>query len=209
MGLRASRPLLTGAGGAAVAAGVTWLLDSHHGRARRAALRDRGARALALARARFGREEALSDELIADRVRARLLQLGVAAKPGVRVEVTAKDGRVALRGAVPAAVHGRVVRHVAHIGGVREVVDLLEVATELPGSADEEPWAAEGWPPPVRAFAAAAGLAAVTWAGVARTPLAIAGATLGLGFVARSAANRPLLGLLPSASRGALSLFPQ
>jgi hypothetical protein len=47
----------------------------------------------------------------------------------------------------------------------------------------------------------------VTWAGLARTPLAVAGAAVGLGLVARSAANRPLLGLLPSASRGALSRF--
>jgi hypothetical protein len=194
MGLRTRRPLFTGAGGAAVAAGVTWLLDRHHGAERRAALRDRGARALAGARARL-RREALSDELIADRVRARLPQLGIASGSGVRVEVTARDGRVALRGVVPAAAHARIVRQVARVAGVREVVDLLELATELPGSPSAEPMGG-GWPPPLRAFAAAAGLAAVTWAGVARTPLSAASATLGLCLIARSAANQPLAGLL-------------
>jgi hypothetical protein len=191
MGLRTRRPLFTGAGGAALAAGVTWLLDRHHGAERRAALRDRGARALAGARARL-RREALSDELIADRVRARLPQFGIASGSGVRVEVTARDGRVALRGVVPASAHARIVRQVARVGGVREVVDLLELAT---GSPETEPFGG-GWPPPLRAFAAAAGLAAVTWAGVARTPLAAAGATLGLCLIARSAANQPLVGLL-------------
>lgn len=194
MGLNERRPLFTGAGGAALAAGVIWLLDRHEGAARRAALRQRGSRALSRARARLAGRGALSDELVADRVRARLIHLGLTPSPGSRVEVSSTDRRVALRGTVPAAMHARIVRQVARIRGVREVVDGLELASDLPAPARPPP--AAPWPPPVRAFAAAAGLAAVTWAGAARTWLAYLGAALGLGVLIRSASNRPIPELL-------------
>jgi hypothetical protein len=194
MGLRGRRPLFTGAGGAALAAGVSWLLDPHSGAGRRAALRLRAVRVLSRTRARFAPREVLSDELVADRVRARLVQLGVAARFGGSVEVSSTDRRVALRGAVSAAAHERIVRQVARVAGVREVVDQLELASELVAPAAAPP--TSPWAPPMRAFAAAAGIAAVTWAGVARTRLAFASAALGLGLVARSAANRPLRELL-------------
>ncbi|HYG69518.1 MAG TPA: BON domain-containing protein, partial [Anaeromyxobacteraceae bacterium] len=78
-------------------------------------------------RSAFASDEVVSDELLADRVRARLLRIGVPAGPGGRVEVTSRERRVALRGAVPAGAHARIVGQVARVRGVREVIDLLEL----------------------------------------------------------------------------------
>lgn len=130
-------------GGIALGAGLMYLLDPAHGRRRRALLHDKlvhakrvggeradaGARDLAnrarglAARVRSRlRRAPIDDRRLEERVRARI---GRAVSVPGSIEVRAEGGVVELSGSVLAAECDRLLRAVADVDGVREVVDDL------------------------------------------------------------------------------------
>jgi hypothetical protein len=215
LGLGHRRPrrdghLANAVAGIAAGAGLMYFLDPGRGARRRADVAQRAGRALHdveatveagardlrhraaglahEAKARVA-HEAASDEVLAERVRAKLGR--VTAHPrAVRVEV--KDGRVSLAGPVLAAEHGRVVRSVRLVRGVRGVEDRLqphasaEGVTALQGGGPApgpRPELLQGrWAPGTRLLAGAAGaflaLRALFGRGVGRIPAGVAGAAL-------------------------------
>jgi hypothetical protein len=132
-------------GGLAAGAGLMYALDPQAGRRRRALARDQLTHALHKAEdaldatARdlsqratgmiveagniFGNEDVPDDVLVA-RVREKLGHY--TSHPGA-IEVTASDGRATLSGPILASEAPGVRRAVAHVRGVREVDDRLEV----------------------------------------------------------------------------------
>jgi len=140
--------LLVGAG---AGAGLMYLLDPDQGNRRRALMRDQLVRARHLTedavdatsrdmrnrargvvadlRARLIPED-VSDEVLQERVRARL---GQTIRYARSIETSVADGSVTLRGPVLGADVARVVRRVGQIPGVRAVDNRLEVHAE-PGA---------------------------------------------------------------------------
>lgn len=149
--------------GAAAGAGFMYFLDPQRGAARRADVAQRAGRAIREvegtvdagardlehrargiaheARARF-RGDHPPDEVLAERVRAKLGRL--AAHPAA-IEVACRDGRVELSGPVFEAEHGRVVRGIRLVRGVRGVDDRLEARAGAEGAP-----ALQGARPPAR-----------------------------------------------------------
>ena len=133
------------AGGVGIGLGLMYVLDPVRGKRRRATLRDRTIHALRSTRVTLGkkaqdlgnrarglaaeagaalRREAVTDEVLEQRVRA---QLGRAvSKPG-DVEVLAAEGCVTLRGVVRAGEIERLLRRVSRVRGVRNVESQLNV----------------------------------------------------------------------------------
>jgi hypothetical protein len=136
--------------GAAIGAGLMYLLDPDRGRRRRSLLRDqivsaahrtsdavdatsrdvtnRARGVVAELRGRLAREQ-VSDDVLRERVRARIGSV-VGHAAGLDTRVT--DGRVTLRGPVLRAEVERLMRSVGGVRGVTEVIDELEVH-EVPG----------------------------------------------------------------------------
>jgi osmotically-inducible protein OsmY len=130
--------------GIAAGAGLMYLLDPQLGRRRRGISRDKakhfariGLRAAGTAghhvlnRVR-GRaiqwrshltEELVSDDVLVDRVRARL---GRIIPHSHAIEVHAAEGRVTLRGKVAVADVARLIAEVTKVPGVRDVDDRIE-----------------------------------------------------------------------------------
>jgi len=150
---RQSRSLLVGLGGialgAALGAGLMFLLDPVNGHRRRGALRrlvergggdadggnqvaggvvERSRHLAAAVRARLQRHRADGRTLEA-RVRARLGR--VASNPSA-IAVIAEGSRVTLRGAVPPDELDDVLDEVASVDGVGEVYNLLQVQLAAP-----------------------------------------------------------------------------
>jgi uncharacterized membrane protein len=203
-------------GGIGLGAGVTYLLDPNLGRRRRAYLRDQAVRARHLAsdcmettgrdlrnraigvaaetRARLRREE-VSDEVLAERVRAAMGRL--VSHPHA-IHVLALDGRVTLTGPILAREEDQFLATVSHVRGVRGVENLLvrhQKSGDVPALQGESDrphrygTARANWPPTTRVLAGATG-GALTWYGAARrgaagTALAIGG----LGLLARAVTN--------------------
>ena len=137
--------------GAAIGAGVMYLLDPDGGRRRRAVLRDqlvsaghrtsdavgatsrdvtnRARGVVAELRGRLSREE-VGDDVLRERVRARIGS--VIGRAGA-IETHVSDGRVTLRGPVLSEEVERLLRGVRGVRGVGEVDSQLEVH-ETPGS---------------------------------------------------------------------------
>ena len=138
---------------AAAAAGAlaTYFLDPEQGPKRRAVTRDRLASGLRQAsesgqafaedlRSRTGgfvagarrrlEREPVSDEVLAERVRARIGRN--IAHPG-SIDVSVAQGVVTLRGPILASEVSRILRAVRAVAGVREVLNELEVH-ESPGN---------------------------------------------------------------------------
>lgn len=133
------------AGGVGIGLGLMYVLDPERGKRRRAMLRDRTTHALRSTRVTLGKKaqdmgnrarglaaeartalhrEAVSDEVLEQRVRA---QLGRAVlKPG-DVEVIAAEGCVTLRGVVCAGEVERLLRRVSRVRGVRSLESQLNV----------------------------------------------------------------------------------
>jgi osmotically-inducible protein OsmY len=124
-------------------AGLMYLLDPATGRRRRAMIRDKfvrvghvaGRKAGATARdlgnrlrgaaARTrGKSKPLSDDVLAERIRARLGRL--LTDPGA-VEVSVERGEVELLGTLPALEAERLVSAVKRLRGVRNVQNHLEI----------------------------------------------------------------------------------
>jgi hypothetical protein len=130
--------------GVAAGAGLMYFLDPGRGARRRADVAQRAGRVLHdveasveagardlrhragglahEARARVSKEAA-PDEVLVERVRAKLGRVTTHARA---VDVAAQGGRVTLSGPVFAAEHGRVLRSVRLVRGVRSVEDRLE-----------------------------------------------------------------------------------
>ena len=135
-------------GGLGLGAGLMFLLDPDRGRRRRALVRDKAvaanrrladrtaatledasnrARGIAAEARRLWRAEKVADDVLSERVRARLGQ--VCARPrDVVVEV--HDGRVVLRGAVADDEYDRVLRRVRWTPGVTAIEHDLTVRAE-------------------------------------------------------------------------------
>jgi hypothetical protein len=174
--------------GAALGAGLVYLLDADRGRRRRALLRDKLVRAanvtydavdtttrdmanrsrgiVAVTRSRF-RNEPVSDAVLTERVRSKLGRW--TSHPGA-IELEARDGHVTLRGPVLTHEVPALLAAVGAVRGVESVADQLE----LHDTADSVP-ALQGegtipgssldllqrtWAPATQALVAAAGLAA-------------------------------------------------
>lgn len=147
-------------GGVGVGAGLMYVLDPARGRRRRAMLQDHTTHFVRTARIKldkkaryFGkrvrglfaeaggalRRDAVTDEVLAERVRA---QLGHAVSRPRDVEVLADEGRVTLRGVVRLKDTERLLRRVARVRGVRGVECQLNVkgrreSCELEGASVE------------------------------------------------------------------------
>lgn len=168
------------------------------------------------ARARVS-EEAAPDEVLAERVRAKLGRLTSHARA---VDVSVRSGRVTLSGPVFAAEHARVIRGVRLVRGVRSVDDRLaphetaEGVSALQGGGPSpgprpEPLQ-RTWAPGTRLLAASIGAflaaRALVGRGGGRIPAGIAGAALlgkvmgGSGTVRREA-RRVARDLSAAASR--------
>lgn len=134
--------------GLTLGAGMMYLLDPERGRRRRALLRDRvvhgaheleglgdaaGGRARDLRNRALGavhetrarlRAEVVDDPVLEARVRSELGRR--ASSPGL-VEVFADHGRIVLSGEVPAGELERILRGVAAVRGVHDLVNRLRV----------------------------------------------------------------------------------
>lgn len=151
--------------------------------------------------------EPVSDEVLAERVRARLGRVSM--HPG-SIDVTVDGGSVTLTGPVLKREAGRVVRAAAAVTGIHSVIDRLEVherADNIPGLQGGQPRQQridilrENWAPGTRMLAAGGGaLAALS--SLARPSLAspvLLGA--GLALIARAVTNTSLRRLLGRAGR--------
>jgi uncharacterized membrane protein len=212
--------------GVAVGAAVMYLADPRMGRRRRAmvldgmqglandlrdgldeALRDAGNRLTGVAaelRAMFT-EQAISEAQLVERVRSRL---GRHASHPSSIEVSAAGGQVTLRGPVRADERDGILRGVAAVRGVTEVVNRLEphaAGADIPGlqggtgrTGERADLMQERWAPATRLVAGVIGGSLLAH-GLHRptVPNLIAG-TLGFGLLARAASNletRRLLGV--------------
>jgi len=139
--LRAGRALLTGLG---LGAGLMYFMDPERGRRRRALVRDkvthatractgtmsatcadlahRSAGLFARAR-RIGRRDPVDDEVLVERVRAKLGRL--VSYPHA-INVKASDGCVHLRGVILESEVPGLVRTISRVSGVRDVVNALD-----------------------------------------------------------------------------------
>jgi uncharacterized membrane protein len=206
--------------GVGVGAGLAYFLDPDRGARRRARLRDTLAHASTRTRRAIGTtsrdalhrtygtaaairsgltQAPVTDEVVVERVRAKLGRL--VSHPHA-VGVMASDGVVRLRGPILKKEAERLIHAVHRIHGVREVIDQLERrerAGQVPSlqggrapRGDRIDVLQEHWAPATRCMLGTAGVALAV-AGAARrdVPGAIA-AVLGVGLMARAAANVPL-----------------
>jgi uncharacterized membrane protein len=210
-------------------------LDPVHGRHRRAMASDQAVRAahavgdavsvtardarhrtrgvVAGLRAAWQGDDTPDDTILAERVRAKL---GGATGHSRAIEVEAAGGRVTVRGPVLAEEVPSLLRRVARVRGVREVIDHLQIHLE-PGDVPGLQGAARGggpgrfelwqehWSPTARLLAGATGAAAAVF-GLRHGGVAGAvGATAGAVVLARSLTDlslRRLVGI--GADRGAM-----
>jgi hypothetical protein len=149
---RDSNPLISFLAGAAIGAGLMFLLDPDRGNRRRALARDQvlsagrragdqlGARArhlgnrarglAASARARFQADEA-DDEVVEERVRAELGR--VVSHPGP-LAVAVEHGVVTLSGPLLASEREQLIGAVRGVRGVKDVEDRLEIHESAAGA---------------------------------------------------------------------------
>lgn len=212
-------------GGVTAGIGLMYFLDPDQGRRRRALVKDqmvhaahktgdamdatsrdianRAKGAVAELRGRFQNEE-VSDEILRDRVRARV---GAVVGHASSIEVDVRDGRVILRGPVLAHEVDRLLRRVGAVRGAKDVESHLEVHAEpgnVPGlqGAARAPRGGEvldlmqrNWSPSTRYFTGLIGAGFAVW-GVRRFDgPGIALATFGLGLLSRAVANVPITSL--------------
>jgi len=210
--------------GLALGATSAFLLDPQQGRRRRALLRDKvtttvnqgreftdaatkdlryRAQAIA-ARARSWRGGAASDEILIERVRAKLGRY--CSHPGA-IEVTAQDGRILLTGDVLGSEQQSVYDAVCSVRGVEHVQNNLTAHESAQGvsslqggvvpAGERFDLAQDSWSPGVRLLAGGAGALLVLYA-LSRGGLGSIGAlAAGAALVSRASANRPLAGMLP------------
>jgi uncharacterized membrane protein len=140
------------------------------------------------------RHEAVTDDVLVQRVRARM---GRAVSHPHAVEVSAKDARVTLRGPVLAGDVKHLLSAVELTPGVRAVVDELEVHTRdeaVPALQGERPHPgrAATWSPLARVAAGALGVGLVGWGTARRDRAGALLAATGAALLVRDFADRPL-----------------
>jgi len=158
-----------------------------------------------------GRGAKVDDEVIVERVRARLGR--ICSHPGA-IEVKVEDGCVELKGPVLAPEREQVLHGVATVRGVEAIDDDLEpheaagAHPALQGGARSQgtrpELLQEHWSPTARVLAGIAGVGLAGWSAARRSTL---GAGAGLALLARSVTNlstRRLLGV--GAGRRAIDL---
>jgi uncharacterized membrane protein len=211
-----TRSLLAGAG---VGAGLTYLLDPDRGARRRARIRDTVTHSAKVTRHALSavsrdmlhrtygtaaslrspfRHDHIDDQLVVDRVRAKLGRL--VSHPHA-VEVLATDAVVTLRGPILEREADHLVRAVRHIDGVHGVIDELErheTAGRIPALQGGRPPAVSRfdafqprWAPTTRALLGAAGGALIIAGMARRNGRGTIAALLGAGLAARAATNLP------------------
>lgn len=205
---------LTGLG---IGAGLMYFFDPERGRRRRALVRDQVAHGVRIARDAAGatrrdmahrasgtiaalrgrfRQRPDDDEVLVARVRSRLGRF--VAHPHA-VKVLANDRVVTLRGPILQHEVDRLLKEVARVPGVRDVVDELEVHDE-PGNvpslqgggppAEPRPdFLQRNWSPTTRLVAGASGVALAAYAASRRTMSGALLAAAGAGLLARAATN--------------------
>lgn len=210
-------------GGLALGAGLMYVFDPQRGRRRRAMLRDQTVHALNVAGTAYDktttdlgnraggalaelgarlRDEPVSDEALAARVRARLGRL--VAHPHA-IGVTAHAGRVTLRGPVFASEIRQLLHGVAWVRGVTEVDNQLEPhdeAEKIPALQNKPPHPGESlpfmqndWSPTTRFLAGATGGGLALLGLSQRGWLGAACEAAGLSLLARGLTNRDLKSL--------------
>ena len=197
-------------------AALMYFLDPAQGRRRRASVRDQALHARRVERAAAGkagrdlsqrvrgllkslelprRKDAVEDAKLEARVRARLGHL--TSHPGA-IHVEAHDGNILVRGPILAHEHDRVVRAIAAVPGVCDVVDRLLVREQ----AGSEP-ALQGngralvrrpeWAPAERAAVLGLGALLYGWGAIRRHGLSRRAArTLGGALTLRAVLGQPL-----------------
>ena len=211
------------ASGMGVGAGLMYLLDPDRGTRRRALLRDHAAKARRLVtdgadattrdlRNRaygwwreitscFRRDDAVADDTLRERVRAKL---GMLLRHPSAVVVQVDRGRVRLTGPVLADEVDHLIGILKRVPGVTEVVNELEVhqdASGVPGLqggpverriGERSEWMQRHWSPSARLTAGVAGTALTMYGASKRSLPGVTIAAVGVGLLARSVRNRPL-----------------
>jgi hypothetical protein len=150
------------------------------------------------------RSEEPSPEILVERVRARLGRL--TSHPSA-IEVAVRDGGVVeVRGPVLGQEANRVIRGLARVRGVREVMDRLERhdradgISRLEGGARPPRLAPEfmqrHWTPGIRALGLACGTALGVWGLRRRGALGTSAGGLGILLAGRAATNREMARIL-------------
>lgn len=207
-------------GGAALGAGLMWLLDPAVGRRHRARIRDRAdhlkhevgdavgksardvahrTRGLAAqARARRERWEPVEDAVLLARVRSRL---GRAVSHAHAIDVIAKNGEVEISGPVLAGEAFRLLRAVRRTPGVAHVRDNLERYAEpgshpsLQGSPARRPGgqlARDRWPPALRILFGTVGGGLAAWGFGGKRAGRSGAAAAGTFLLVRALTNLPV-----------------
>ncbi|HZN26882.1 MAG TPA: SRPBCC family protein [Burkholderiales bacterium] len=207
--------------GAALGGAAMYFFDPEKGRRRRALVRDqavkashdmrdfvdkgkrdlknRGTVATARVRSLLTRRKA-TDDVLAERVRAKMGHY--VAHPGA-IEVSASGGQVTLAGSILSHEHGDLIRAIAEVHGVRDVIDQLAVyetargiselqgGRERPGESGE--MLQDNWAPGTRLVTGAAGTGITLYGLMRSRHLAgfIALAT-GVAILTRTITNKPL-----------------
>jgi uncharacterized membrane protein len=224
-GQAAINQVLTGAGMAALGAGLVYFLDPARGRRRRGIVRDKAVGTLNEIRNGMGktgeyvsnqayglvaetraklRNEAVTDEQLCARVRSAM---GRVVSHPKSIRVVACDGRVTLEGEVLTGEHAALLATVGSVRGVNEVNDQLVVRSGpgrrpdlqggyTRGASRRLPFLQDYWSPTTRLLVGTAGGALGFWAVMRRDWIGLALGALGLGFLVRSTTNLPAQRLL-------------
>ncbi len=212
-------PLLRGM---AIGALGVFLLDPQQGRRRRALLRDQvihgmrkggelsraasrdisfRARGAAAALARLRRGDHVSDDVLIERVRARLGRY-VSHPRAIQVSLSPATGAIMLTGDVLTRERAGLLRAVGSVRGVRGVEDLLiaHERADVPSlqggkqpSGEPPEFLKRSWSPAARAASGGTGAALLVYAFARGGLLGVAALAMGAVLLARTGTNRPRL----------------
>ena len=170
------------AGGLLLGAGAAYLLSGD--------FRRRASHAIAEARERRERGHALPDGVLTDRVRTALEHAGADLRA---VSMTVSDGRVLLRGEMPADERERVLQAVERVRGVEAIDDEIDVVVRARVVRARKHVVEDGeprWSPVLRLAAGIAGGAATLQGMRRRGPVGSALGMLGASMLRRAVAGR-------------------
>lgn len=214
-------------GGAGVGAGLMYLFDPDRGKRRRAVVREKAASTarqtgeaagtaardvrnrtvglVARMRSWMAPDAPVGDEVLVERVRSKL---GMIVRHPRSIDVTVRNGCVALSGPVLADEVDHLLGIVSRIAGIRRVENRLDVHEDadgvsgLQGSSERPPAAARfelmqvNWSPAWRLWAGVSGGLLAIYGSRRRTALGAGMAAAGLALLARGVTNREFTRLL-------------
>ena len=219
-------------GGLGLGAGLMYLFDPDKGNRRRAIMRDRGLHLSKTANRELNRKakdlrnraggivaetkklvssEIAADERLAGQIRTLLGR--ISSHPHA-VKTVVEEGKVTVSGLILTDEIEPVLKGITSIGGVKEIENKLEAhaSAEHVSSLQGEnrittvPRRNKGWSPPARILAAAAGGGLALYAAKRRDTVSSLLASVGVGLLARSVANKPLVNLLAANGDGAIEV---